>query len=118
MKVREIDLDAIRSRVCRGCIDSDGHGNCMISSAADCTITRFFPQIVSAVRSVSSPFMEPYEAELRKRVCSECVHQSRDGSCAVRNDVECALDRYFPLIVQAIEEIAAGEGNTLETVAS
>ena len=68
-------------------------------------IERFFPQILEVVRMNYSASMEPYEAALRQKVCSTCINQSSDGKCVVREDLECSLDRYFPLIVQAIEEL-------------
>jgi hypothetical protein len=48
--------------------------------------------------------MIPYEEELRKRVCFHCKNQTSDGRCSLRENVECTLDRYFPLIVEVIEE--------------
>ena len=90
-------------RICPRCIDGDGQGNCRLASGTECTISRFFPQVVDAVRSVYGRTMEPYEAALREKVCRGCA-QSHDGECALRADVECALDRYFPLVVQAVEE--------------
>lgn len=98
-------LEEIQTRICPKCIDGDGHGNCLIAHGTECAMKRFFPQILDAVRSVRDRSMEPYEAALRTRVCGACVHQSPDGRCAMRDDVECALDRYFPLIVHVIEEM-------------
>jgi hypothetical protein len=68
-------------------------------------VKQFFPMIFDLVRSVWSTSMEPYEAALRGSVCNMCVSQSPDGQCVLRDDVDCALDRYFPLIVQAVEEL-------------
>ena len=65
---------------------------------------KYFPQILEVVGSSYSHSMEPYEKLLRNKVCGICIHQSPSGSCSLRNEVECALDRYFPLIVQVIEE--------------
>jgi hypothetical protein len=42
---------------------------------------------------------------LRKNVCSECRHQSSDGTCSLRRSLDCGLDRYFPLVIEAIEEV-------------
>ena len=98
-------LEEIQTRICHKCIDGDGNGNCLIARGSECAMKRFFPEILDAVRSVYGTSMEPYEAALRTRVCGSCINQSPDGRCAIRDDVECSLDRYFPLIVQVIEEL-------------
>jgi hypothetical protein len=98
-------LDEIQARICHKCVDGDGRGNCLLSKDSECMIERFFPQILEVVRMNYSASMEPYEAALRQKVCSTCINQSSDGKCVVREDLECSLDRYFPLIVQAIEEL-------------
>jgi hypothetical protein len=97
-------LDELLSRICPKCVDGDGEGDCRIAQGRECAIRRFYPQIVEVVRSTYSTSMVPYEAALRAKICTVCVHQAADGKCALRDDVECALDRYFPLIVQVIEE--------------
>ena len=98
-------LEEIQTRICHKCIDGDGHGNCLLAQGSECAMKRFFYEILDAVRSVHGTSMEPYEAALRLRVCASCASQSPDGRCAIRDDVECSLDRYFPMIVQAIEEL-------------
>lgn len=98
-------LEEILARICPKCVDGDGAGNCRIATGNECAVKRFYPQIMDVVRSAYSTSMEPYEVALRAKVCTACIHQSTDGKCAVRDDVECSLDRYFPLIVQVIEEL-------------
>ena len=102
-------LDAIQARVCSKCVDGDGKGNCLISRNTECAVEKFFPQILEAVHSTHSTSMEPYEAALRNKVCGACIHQSSDGKCAMRDGVDCSLDRYFPMIVQVIEELELGK---------
>ncbi len=99
-------LEEVLGRVCPRCIDRDGEGGgeCRLSADAECMIRRFFPQIVEAVRSVYSTSMEPYVVALREKVCRTCLTPG-ESACAVRDDVECALDRYFPMIVETIEEM-------------
>ena len=98
-------LEEVQTRICPKCIDGDGRGNCLIVRGSECAVKRFFPQILDAVWSVCDASIEPYEAALRTRVCGSCTNQSQDGRCAIRDDIECSLDRYFPLIVQVIEEL-------------
>lgn len=101
----EIDKywEAIQKNVCAHCIDSDGKGFCRVASATECGLKQFFPAIVNTVLSVQSENLGPYVRALRENICSVCEHQSADGACLVRAEVECGLDRYFPIIVESIE---------------
>lgn len=108
------DLDeywkAVWQLVCRRCIDSDEYGNCRLDHDMECALKMHFPTIVNTVRGIQSDSMEPYVAALRANVCSICRYEASDDSCKVRNEVNCALDRYYPLVVQAIEDVAAEQG--------
>jgi len=95
---------ALQEKICAKCVDGDGKGNCLIAHSRDCALKTHFPQIIETVNAVFSPSVEPYIEKLRKNVCAVCTAQSPDGVCRQRDEVECALDRYFPLIVQVIEE--------------
>jgi len=95
----------IQDKVCRRCIDGDGQGNCRLALSRVCELKEYFPQILNVVNSVSSDQMMDYVLRLRVHVCSECSHQTPDGQCRFRDKVDCALDRYYPLVVQAIEEV-------------
>ena len=95
--------ELIRETVCRKCIDGDGQAGCRLSRDRECAVKHYLPQIIDVVNSTYSTAIGPYEDQLRSKVCGVCVHQSKHGECSIRDDVECALDRYFPLIVQAIE---------------
>ena len=96
--------EALQAKICSKCADGDGRGGCMIAQGRECALRVYFPQILDAINAVYSPSIEPYEEQLRRRVCGVCSHQTADGTCRLRNDVECALDRYFPLVVQVIED--------------
>jgi hypothetical protein len=110
-------LEEIQTRICPKCIDGDGHGNCRIAHGTECAMKRFLPEILEVVQSVNSTSMEPYEAALRTKVCGSCINQSPDGRCAIRDDVECSLDRYFPMIVQVIEELDLAKRTTVSGTA-
>ncbi|MBI4547925.1 MAG: hypothetical protein HY707_08095 [Ignavibacteriae bacterium] len=96
---------AVQEKVCKKCIDGDGRGICRLSGIDECGLKLHFPKILDTVLSVTSDTMEPYIEALRKNVCSQCKHQSPDGKCSFRASVDCGLDRYFPLIVETIEEV-------------
>jgi hypothetical protein len=107
----------MQDKVCSHCIDGGNSGGCRIDQGRECALRKYLPQILDVVNSVYSPAIEPYEVQLRNKICGICIHQSVAGKCAVRNEVECALDRYFPLIVEVIEESQSRnrQGNTNRT---
>ncbi len=107
MKNLETYWDAVQCKFCTRCINSDEHGNCLLPGEDECILKFHFPKIVETVLSVKSDRMEPYIEALRRNVCAYCKHQSPDGKCTLRVNLECCLDRYFPLIVEAIEEVDA-----------
>ena len=98
---------AIQDRVCRKCIDGDGLGNCRLALDQSCAVQEFLPQIVQSVLSIRSDRYDDYVDALRKNVCAQCQEQSHEGICLRRNSVECALDRYYGLILQVIENVKA-----------
>ena len=102
--------DVLQAAVCRKCIDGNGTGACLVSGG-ECAVKKYLPQILDVVDTTSSTSIDAYEAQLRLKVCGQCRHQSPYGACSLRNHVECALDRYFPLIVQLVEEVQ-GRGGT------
>lgn len=104
MNIDEQYWPIIQAKICSRCIDAGPGAECRIGGKQECSIRHFLPQIVEIIRSVESTSIIPYETLLRNKICSVCAHQSADGVCLARNDVECALDRYFPLIVEVIEE--------------
>ncbi len=104
---------AIQAKVCMKCIDGDGAGNCRLDPGIECALQQYLPLIVEAVNRVQSDEMSDYVRELRAITCAECSHQSRNGYCLLRKDVDCALDRYFPLVVEAIEEVNQAAGNNI-----
>ena len=99
----------VQEKVCKKCIDGDGEGNCRLESSHKCELKEYFPTIISVVNSVSSDHIADYVNRLRSVVCSECSHQNLDGTCRFREKVDCALDRYYPLVVEALEEVSRQE---------
>jgi hypothetical protein len=95
----------IRVRICRRCIDGDGTGRCLVDPAIGCALQTQLPLIISTVGRVSSDKVADYTADLRAIVCGQCEHAAPDASCAVRADLACALDRYFALVIDIIEEL-------------
>ena len=104
MKPRDY-WQAIHEKVCMNCIDSDGHGNCRLDPAVECALQMHLPLIIQVVNKITSSSMDDYVRELRAIVCNRCKYETVNGTCGLRAEVDCALDRYFPLVVQAIEEV-------------
>ncbi len=99
-----IYLEAIQDKVCRHCIDADSDGNCRIATDKTCTIESNYDRIVGAILKTSSDRYEDYVSALRENVCQNCTYGAVD-ECDDRNEVECPLDRYYPMIVDAVEAI-------------
>ena len=99
------ELEAIvRNRICRLCTERTVDGQCDLESPSDCALFRLFPQVAQAILSVQSDDIRPYIDAIRRNVCSVCQDQASDGSCESRRQVQCALDAYLLLVVDAIEE--------------
>ena len=103
--------DALRDKICRVCVDRSPVEVCEREAEQDCALFNSLPKIVQAISGVRSDRIDDYVAAIRGAVCEECVHQTSDGVCTVRNEVRCVLDRYLVLIVQTIEEV---QGVTLK----
>ena len=112
-------LDAIRSRVCTVCLDAVMHGNqfvrCGIPKGRTCPVEVFLPQVIDVVESVDSWLLDDYVKMLREKVCAICKH-SEDDVCALRLQADCALDRYFMLVADAIREVDTRMHAVNETV--
>ncbi len=97
--------EAIRTKVCSNCINSDGYANCRLDPTMQCALQPYLALIVKAVNRVRSDRLDDYVSEVRAIVCAQCKYQSLTGKCLLRTELDCALDRYFPLVVEAIEEL-------------
>jgi len=93
----------VQQNVCRKCINGDGRGRCRLPVDEECVLQTNFKVIVETVASVNSPDYDSYVDELRSNVCTSCMHQDAKGNCWKRNRLDCALDRYYPLVIQIVE---------------
>jgi hypothetical protein len=71
-----------------------------------CALKEFFPELVSTVLSVQSPSYDDYVTSLRATVCAKCDFHLPGDRCGKRDALECALDRYFPLVIEIIEDLS------------
>ena len=101
-------LDAIRARVCPVCMDSVMHGQkfvrCGLPAERACPIALYLPRVIDVVESVDSPLVADYVSTLRDKVCAFCENSEGDF-CALRLHADCALDRYFMLVAEAVQEV-------------
>ena len=94
----------ILETVCRVCTDRTNEGSCGLEDPGSCALFRLFPQVAKAVQTTHSDDIRDYIKAIREQVCSICRMQDAEGHCETRENVECALDAYLLLIVDAIEE--------------
>jgi hypothetical protein len=100
-----VEIEAIvRDKICSVCSDRRVDGNCGLEQPAACALFRLFPQVAKAIQSVQSDDIGDYIQAIRRNVCSVCSEQQADGTCDMRREVQCALDAYLLLVVDAIEE--------------
>ena len=100
-----IELEAIvRNRICSVCTERKPDGGCGLEDPFSCALFRLFPNVARAIQSVQSDDIYPYIEAIRRDVCSVCQDQASDGTCETRRQVQCALDAYLLLVVEAIEE--------------
>ncbi len=106
------DWDSIRQKVCRKCIDGDGKGGCRLPIDDSCGLAKFFPEVVEVLSSVHSDSIRDYVDVLRGNICTHCEYQFANGVCKKRDALDCALDRYLPLIIDVIESVKRSEAGT------
>ncbi len=102
-------LEAIRRRVGSVCIDGVFENEpkfvrCGLPADQTCPIEMYLPRVVEVVESIESSRIEDYVAIVRDKVCASC-QQNEEGVCDLRLKADCALDRYFMLVAEAIEEV-------------
>ncbi len=102
-------LQAIRQKVCAHCIERAETNECTLSGHNKCGVELYLPSIVALVQSIKTERLEDYVELLREKVCSGCKNKNPDGTCQLRSDADCGLDRYFALVIEAIEEVDRNE---------
>ena len=96
---------AVRARVCSTCIDGDGWGNCRLDRGIECPLPAVLPRFVELVMRSSTGSLGEYEPDLRAIVCSHCAYRNANGTCRQSRENDCALDRRFAEILEAVEGV-------------
>ena len=94
----------VRERICSVCTSRALGGACGLERPATCALFQMFPQVARAIGSVKSGDIRDYIEAIRRQVCSSCPGQDSGGRCETRQQVQCALDAYLLLVVDAVEE--------------
>lgn len=93
----------LRDKICPNCVRRKRDGSCSLPADRPCSLFSNLEDIVDIVKSTRSRRIDPYVETLRDRVCDACHFQDDHGQCPCRTNVDCALDTYYPLIVEVIE---------------
>ena len=101
----EVYEQAIRRRVCVHCIDCGADGVCRSLDPEGCAIFRFVPELVSIAKWIHAQKIDPYIRAVRENICAKCKRERPDGKCETRDALDCGLDRYLALVVDAVEEV-------------
>lgn len=103
------ELQAYRDAIAQGvraiCIDRNLNPRSTVETEANCRIDRFLPQLVELAKAVGPNDLEAFNAAFEKTICLQCGHLDSFGTCRVREQAECCLYRYLPLLYDAIHRV-------------
>jgi len=97
-------LKAVRQRVCHHCSDLMTDGICGLADRV-CPIELNLREMIQIVHYVHDEAIEPYLRNLRKVVCAACGTRDLADHCRLKDQRDCALDRFFVLVVEAINDV-------------
>jgi hypothetical protein len=100
-------ISAVRENICKICVDSTTDGDCTLSKNEFCAVEMYLPQIVEVVHKTNSEYVEDHYKTLKETICAECKTRDSYGNCFLKDDANCSLDRYFPIIVETIQKVDA-----------
>jgi len=95
--------EIVRKRVCTVCSEREMNPTCGPENPGRCVLFSKFPLVAEAIQSTNSDHIEDYLEAIRRNVCAACAREN-GGSCVTPLDVQCALETYLLLVVEAIEE--------------
>ena len=98
--------EAVKKYVCDHCEDEGEDGKCHTKDPEGCGVFRNLPELIRIAHEIHELSIEPYAKAVRDHVCSKCKNSSSPSKkCELRNNLDCGLDRYLPLVIEAIEEV-------------
>ena len=97
--------EAVRKYVCEHCEDMGEDGECHTRDPEGCGVFRNLSELIRIAHGLHERTIEPYVKAVREHVCSQCKNATASGEkCDIRGQLDCGLDRYLPLVIDAIEE--------------
>lgn len=102
-------IEAIRKNVCEICCDSDENGQCTLSNAEICAVENYLIKIIDIIHKTNSDDIDKNYKALRDEICAKCATSENKDKCYLRDDVNCSLDRYFPIIIETIRKVDSGK---------
>ena len=97
----------IQQNICVKCKYGDDVGRCRLSGAQECPLKAFLPEIITTVLNTPFTSYDTYINVLRRHVCILCDWQLSNGMCKKRDELTCALDLYYPEVVEIIKTVRA-----------
>lgn len=107
LKDRHSYEEAILRHVCSKCIDFGEDGICHTQDPEGCAIFRYLPEFVAIAERIHDLKIQPYIEAVRNEICIKCRSKQPGAPCPLRDSLNCGLDRYLPLVLEAIEEVEA-----------
>ncbi|PJA97433.1 MAG: hypothetical protein CO129_01215 [Ignavibacteriales bacterium CG_4_9_14_3_um_filter_34_10] len=102
-------INAIRKNICEICCDSDEEGKCSLSKGEICAVENYLPQIIRLIHQSNTDDINKQYEILRDEICAKCRTSESKDKCYLREEVNCSLDRYFPLIIETIRKVDSGK---------
>jgi len=99
--------ESIRGKIFRSCTHGGGRGGCSLPSGETRALEAFLPEIVEIFSPLRSRSLEPHIDLLRGSIRPECGYQPAGGRCMKRERLDCALDRYYPMVLEVLESARA-----------
>lgn len=93
----------LRQRICSVCVEALADGSCGLPKGFLCPLFQRLDDIIAVVAEKQGDQIDPYVQRLREIVCTTCSMDEK-GVCDHRNQLSCALDMYFPLVIELIEK--------------
>jgi len=96
---------AIERRMRAVCPDRRDDGKCVPPEGRRCALELDLPAIVQAIRAVRSNRIDDYARSVRELVCEHCINRAEHADCYYRDRMQCCLDNFMAVVVDAIEEV-------------
>lgn len=90
---------AVHDAVDHPCVDRGASSH---DALAACRIDRFLPELIRMARAIGPDRYDTFRLAYRLRICRMC---ERQGQCSMFERQGCCLDRYLPIMYDAICDI-------------